>query len=346
MGFRPPRDVRDVLQMFSLYDKAKGIQHVLRQFNLDKARFDALRTAVLGEGSAEFPAEDGATGSAYMEALLKSGAFREAILSSVLHSYPDKRRLIFVHIPKCAGSDLENVLSKRYRAINGDLQRAAFSIDVVFNQLRDLVLAAPFVDTFFIRGHVPLPTYVDQKLIRPSDEIFTVIRDPYSLVISHVNYRLTRLLADPTGKRVDAAQWLNRLGLKELPEGLSDDELLALGKKMLHDARMIPATTLCRLLGHGTTESAMEMIAASDIEITDTARYDTWLQDRWKVPRSPHTNESRKFLTASTLDARDKQAIADMTAEDRKLFEKVRDALDRSGKSSIRGRELLVPVAA
>ena len=44
MGFRPPRDVRDVLQMFSLYDKAKGIQHVLRQFNLDKARFDALRT--------------------------------------------------------------------------------------------------------------------------------------------------------------------------------------------------------------------------------------------------------------------------------------------------------------
>lgn len=346
MQLRPPRSIGEVFRMFALYEKGRGLGPLLKRFDLAATSPETLASAIVGPAAATLPIQPGEDHAAYVERLLTSEAFRDALLPNSLSLLDDCRRLIFVHIPKCAGSDLEMVLASRYLPLSGDLDRAIYRPEVVFNRMHDFVLTAPFVDTVFLRGHVPLARYVDLNLVRPNDELFTVVRDPFDLIVSHVNYRLTRLLADPTGTRVDARGWLNRLHLERMPEGLSDDELLDMGRRMLHDTRMIPINTLCRMLGRGDAASAVETIRASNIEITDTARYDTWLQARWNVPKSPRANESRKILNAKTMDERDRRAIEAKTVEDRRLFDLVRDTLDRSGGASIRGRELHAPAFA
>ena len=40
--------------------------------------------------------------------------FQSDLLPRLAEAYADKRRLIFVHIPKCAGADMSNKLKARY----------------------------------------------------------------------------------------------------------------------------------------------------------------------------------------------------------------------------------------
>ena len=47
-----------------------------------------------------------------------SAAFQQEVLTLLLNAFPEKRRLLFVHIPKCAGSDLSHHLMTRYPSID------------------------------------------------------------------------------------------------------------------------------------------------------------------------------------------------------------------------------------
>ena len=49
------------------------------------------------------------------------------IVEMILNAHPEKRRLIFVHIPKCAGTDLTANLGTRYPTVHQTL--ADFELD-------------------------------------------------------------------------------------------------------------------------------------------------------------------------------------------------------------------------
>jgi hypothetical protein len=209
-----------------------------------------------------------------------------------------------------------------------------------FAYLRDLALAEPFVDAFFVRGHVPLRFYVNQALIRPGDQIFTVLRDPVDVVISMVNYVLTRLRNDPRGDSPDTRQWLAGLGLPSLPDGLTPADWLGFARKVLRERRVVPDNILCNALGLGDAASSLENLVASDIEITDVPRYEPWLRTRWGITGSRRANESEKFVTRATLGDDDLALIDAKTQEDRTVHQAVVRRLDAAAGPSIRGRVL------
>jgi hypothetical protein len=327
--------------MLGFYDSGRGLDSVLERFDFGSTPPWLLQQIMLGAVPADKRPAIDIDLRVYVKHLLSSDDFRRNVLRNFLDAFPEKRRLLFVHIQKCAGTDLTAVLAERYFAVNGAMDNPAWlSVDERFAYLRDLVLAAPFVDTFFVRGHVPLRYYVNQHLIRPGDQIFTIVRDPIDIVISAVNYRLTRFQADPTGRHTDTRLWLADLGLTQFPNDAQPEELLGFAKRILRTPRVIPNNMLCQALGTGDSQSALANIVSSNIEITDLARYETWLRERWDIPASSHHNRSRQVWTAAALDAEDRTLIGTMTAEDRLLYTALTKQLDASGQASISGREL------
>jgi len=115
----------------------------------------------------------------YLNDLLHSPRFQRNILAYILRAFPEKRRLMFVHIPKCAGSDMSMHLASRFPSLEQRLMEAsATDKDQLFQALSEFVREIVFSDSIFLRGHIPLDYYADAQLIRPADRIFTIVRDP------------------------------------------------------------------------------------------------------------------------------------------------------------------------
>jgi hypothetical protein len=175
-------------------------------------------------------------------------------------------------------------------------------------------------------------------LIRPNDQIFTVLRDPVDVIISMMNYVLTRFRDDPVGDTPDTRQWRANMGLRTLPSASDAAGWRDLASRILREPRVVTDNILCNALGRGDAASALDFLVASDIEITDLTRYEPWLAQRWGIARSARANESIKFVTRASLPAEDLALIETKVAEDRILFDRVRQCLDRAGSLSIHGR--------
>jgi hypothetical protein len=340
MKLRPPANLREVFQMLGFYDSGRGLDSVVERFDFGSTPPWHLQQIIFGGVTpSEMPAID-PDPSGYVKQLLSSDGFRRDVLQNFLNGFHEQRRLLFVHIQKCAGTDLIAALSERYFDIDANMDDPFwFSSDRRFAYLRDLVLAAPFVNALFVHGHVPLHEYVNRKLIRPGDQIFTVVRDPVDIVISAVNYRLARFQADPRGERIDTRLWLADLGIKPLSGDAGTSELQGLAKRILRTPTVVPDNILCQMLGTGDSQSALAYIVASDIEITDLTRYGTWLRERWGA-ESQHYNASHPFWTAATLDPEDRAVIETKTIEDRVLYATLMKHLDATGQSFISGEAL------
>lgn len=336
---RAPRNQRELIRMFGLYDEATGLDGLLARFDVSTLAAWTLDRVALGNTAREPRPPADTDPVAHLKSLLLSSPFRQFAVRNLLDAFPDTPRLLFVHVPKCAGTDLTGALRERYVSIDSAMENPHwYTAEQRFKYLRDLVLAAPFTDALFVRGHVPLRYYVNQSLIRPNDQIFTVLRDPVDVIISMMNYVLTRFRDDPVGATPDTRQWLANMGLRGLPSIADAAGWRDLASRILREPRVVPDNILCNALGRGDAASALDFLVASDIEITDLTRYEPWLAQRWGIARSARANESVKFVTRSSLPADDLALIQTKVAEDRILFDRVRQCLDQAGTLSILGR--------
>jgi len=339
MRLPPPSHARDVFRMLCFYEPARGLDGIVERFDFTGVAPAHLQRIVLGAVPKGTPMPPPADIGEYFKSLLASDAFRRVSLRNFLDAFPEKRRLLFVHIPKCAGTDLTAALSERYFALSGTTDNPHWwPPERLFPYLRELALACPFVNTLFVHGHTKLRFYVNQNLVRPGDRIFTVVRDPVDIIVSAINYRIMRLRTDPAGKETDTRLWLRDLGLTTPPALDTREAQLALAKRMLREPKVTESNTLCSALGSGDAATALSNIIASDIEFTDMRRYEAWLQARWRIGASQHANMSTKVLTAAMLDREDRALVESKTVEDQKLYARLVAALDAAAEPCVHGR--------
>jgi hypothetical protein len=104
-----PRTQREWLEELRFYDAARGIDVFLDRFDFTKATPHQLYSGILGrlpESAAVATQPIGYSARQQCRDMLLSAEFRKDVIARVLRAYPDKRRLFFIHIPKCAGTDL------------------------------------------------------------------------------------------------------------------------------------------------------------------------------------------------------------------------------------------------
>jgi hypothetical protein len=345
-----PIDLRSLFTLFLLYDPNTGIDGWLKRIDLSGVDRRQVYRSVLGrnpETVALSRTGENYRPAAHLTDTLNSDEFQDGLIKLLLRAFPERRRVIFVHIPKCAGTDLIAKIVNRFPAIDYTLTSDAWnSKPDVFAALHRIVSDIYCSKSLFVYGHMSLPWLMRHDLIRCEDDCFTVLRDPDEMVISQVNYILTRIFAPAGTSRTDVRQWLSALGIEGPISRPSEAETLALAKSVLWNEDLTPRNVICRQLGvaagdaDATASSAMGHLIMSNIEITETLRYDRWTQQKFGSSQFTRKNKSEAILKPSDLSAGDQEYIASITSEDRKLYDHVVQKLNQAGSLSIRGGAL------
>ena len=273
-----PERPRDTFKLLSLYTRSQGLYNLLRQVDFADRSPRQVAYAALGGmapsvGKGQWAWTPGAARDLFNEQLL-SETFQRNVLRLFLEAFPEKRRLLFVHIPKCAGSDLSHHLVGRHASISEQLRASHWTdsqqlFEELSNTVRKLAL---------LRYDLRPWTREHWRIIwrrgwhDPCDRIFTILRDPVEIAISQVNYILTRLKADAATGEVqpDVRAWMRMLDMDEAPAGLSDDVLRELGRRALRMREIVMPDPMCHWLGGGDAAAVLERLAEHEVEVTNT----------------------------------------------------------------------------
>jgi hypothetical protein len=282
--------------------------------------------------------------SMHFRKALLSREFRKHFLGAFLKAYPTKGRDVFIHVPKCAGTDLILNLGRRLLPLPKMLEVDGWTDDVEFLEIvAGLARAAMTSERFFVYGHMELGIYANVAGVRLDDRIFTVLRDPIDMMVSQANYVIGRLRQDPTGREPDAAEYLQLLGRTHLPEDLSVGELKDMTLKALLNPAIAEPNRASFYLGDGsgtTFAKALENLIVHDVEITTTVHYDRWLKERWGIGKSDRHNRSEPVLANAEARRLCGATLAASTQEDRRLYDIVSWTLLQTGAASVTGQQI------
>jgi hypothetical protein len=342
-----PSTPQETFGLFPFYEQTYGLPDLLARADFVGRQPRDIRYAAFGALPVEASRGDEFAGTYaardHLNELLMSAAFQQELVTLLLNAFPEKRRLLFVHVPKCAGSDLSRHLMTRYPSIDQRLMEPRWtSKDALFAALRDLLPALPLFDSIFVRGHIRLDWYLDRGLARPIDRLFTIIRRPVEIAVSQANYVMMRIAEDLESGKVgpDTREWLDQLGFEDIPRWPLADLAEHVCHKTLRTREIVIANPLCHWLGGGDAASVLERLAASGAEVTETARYNEWLRETLGIESNTRFNQSRKFISLATLDREELDYLNETSAEDARLFELVQQRLAGLGTSWLTGSQL------
>ena len=344
---RMPRTRQELFLILANYRPEQGVDGLLAMIDFSGVTPADIHEVVLGRTPSSFadamPGDANEPRTLFRNALL-SHEFRRMFLSCVLTTFPEKGRDIFIHVPKCAGTDLILNLGQRLLPLPKLLEVDGWISDEEFLAVMGgIARAIPFHDRIFVHGHMELGEYIDRAGRRPVDRIFTIIRDPVDLMISQANYAIGRLRQNPAGTDPDTAEILEYLGLPRLPEDAGERELKDLAVRALLDSRITQSNRACTFLGRGNSglyKVAMDYLVVLDVEITTTRYYGRWLRERWGIGESLHHNASEPLLTRTEVQRFYADALRPLCAEDQTLFDVVTWALQQTGTASVTGLDI------
>jgi hypothetical protein len=342
-----PYNPRALFDAFALFDGNTGVYELLTRFKLDEINWRQANFIVFGNlatetmrghaQSAKYLARD------YIGELLLSDDFQKNLIPLFLEAFPEMKRVIFVHVPKCAGTDLSANLMRRLPFLHQQMTQPNWmQRDDLFRAISRLVLNVRFFDQIFITGHNSLRYYTSRNLVRPVDKVFTILRDPIEIAVSQVNYIMSRLTAEARSKdhSPDTGEWLRILNLDMIPLNMPEEMVQSLCTTILHDTNIIQPNSMCSWLGGNDAETATNQLVEHDVEITIIENYKAWLRHTWGVISETQMNRSEKFISAEMMNDRDIAHIRKIYSEDIKLYDTVLGALQRNKKLSITGDEL------
>ena len=347
----PPSDPRSLFDWLGLYDERGGLAQLLSRLEFGGERPEGTHYAAFGA----YPrsVEDVLRWGTYyprdhLHDLLLSDAFQTGLIPLFLRAFPEKRRLIFVHIPKCAGTDLSFHFRARHPSLERSLTDPAWTPkSAMLRRISRVVAHVRTADSIFVHGHINLADHIAAGIIRPTDRIFTVIREPLAAAISQVNYILTRFEEDLTGGqlRPDTAEWSRAMDLGPTPARMSDDFIKRLTTAALRTKRLTVPNSQCLWLGGEGTQAVVDRLATYDVEVSEVERYNAWLQATWGIEAKTRWNASKKFIALQDLTTDDLGYLVGITREDQRLYRTVERLLTSTGKLSLSGEDLRGVVA-
>ena len=321
-----PSTGRELLEAFRLYDPNQSIGKFLARLDLEDVSPRQIVYSALGRfpGANSPNAQPEYSPRAHLRSILQGEEFQKRLMVRLLDAYPEKKRLLLVHVPKCAGSDLTVNLMNRFPAFNFRLvDRAWIPVDAMFSALRKLVEELAYGNSIFVHGHVPLKQYLANGLVRFGDHTFTIVRNPMDMVVSKLNYMLTRFSRDAELKANDTQSWLKHISHSKVKAAIESADYREIALEMLFTPGLVERDPICGHLGEGTASSAMELCRRADVEVTHLDRYEEWLALRWGVASSKRHNSSLPLVTIDMLGEDGLQRARALTEEDRQFVESI-----------------------
>ncbi len=340
---QPPRALRDTFELLARLQRGSSLQQLADGVDWSGATPQQLSYAVLGRLPENIHyaglTRDHFDARAYFTALLLSTEFQAGIVPNLLGAFPEKPRRFFVHVPRCGGTSLGETLALHACTIPHNALGARWVSGRGFlDSVADICRGIPSYEAIHVSGHYTLRFVIDGKLARFGDSIWTTVRPASELVLSYMNYILTVIDSDPEFSRPDTRLWSGLLGLRVPLSRLSPAQLRGLLPRMIREDQLLPRDLLCHFLGDGTAPSAVDLLAAGDVEVINSARLDQWREQRWQVPAPPWRNRSRSFFQWSDLHDGERRRIGSLIRQDVALCRIIRAA--SSDALAVRGLQI------
>jgi hypothetical protein len=271
--------------------------------------------------------------------LFGSPDFRAGLAPRLLQIFQNKRRLLFVHVPKAAGTDFMSAMRRALPHVGNELADPELvSADMLLRRLARLGAAIRQSETIFMGGHIPLNWFLDEKIYRFGDRLTAILRHPRDICVSMANYIVHRFHEDPTLARPDARAWASQLGLGA--EQIAAMEPQALALAVVARRGMQPVNPICSLLGDGTARGTFANLMRAPIEITAMAQYSAWLRHGWGLERDKRINASRQVIGWDDLSQWQKDQVEAGCQEDYPVYEAAMACLTRHGTLSVTGPQV------
>ena len=168
---------------------------------------------------------------------------------------------------------------------------------------------------------------------RPSDRLFTIVRDPEEIILGQVNSIASKLRAG--SEEPSLRGWRKRL--QPMLESAEPDWQAA-ARQIL--AQFSHANPICTALGDGTLAGALEACAVTAVEIADLGRYDEWIMRTWDTKAEPPEEAAPAPLARENLLPDDLARLATLTEQDRPLYTRIKAAIATSALSSVTGAQI------
>jgi hypothetical protein len=357
-----PERQRDLLELFMALGQQATMQSLLLSCDLREAEPRVITFVTLSR----WPTADELgqqptpyTPRIHLRSLLGSQEFRASLIRRICDAFPERPRLLYVRIPRCAGEHFLHMADTLHAIFPPDLGRfhprdEARFIPALgaylgrFNITKTIMLAqpslAPFVQAPLATAGLPgaaaegLQWTLNPPPRRPGDRVFTIVREPQSLILSQVNAVLTRLQGPPADDDPATAALRNRH--RPLPALTNAAAWTALGQTIL--LSLAARNPICTALGDGTASGALQACRLSDVELADLSRYMDWVKFKWNLEPEPAINTSRSILPAADLTPAAQAHLAGLVDEDVKFHSRVMAELAKRDHFNpfVRGRDL------
>jgi hypothetical protein len=345
MRLRHPTSFHETLCLFQHYSVEGGVAALLQRVDWAGATAESVSLACFGP---ERPAAQEAAGAAGYDAgadfLAKicSEDFRARLIRNILDAFPQAARHLYVHVPKCAGKDLQWDLARSLPVLPTALAHGGWTNDThLFITLSQLHRTLSLSSGVVVAGHVSALSYSMQGILRDTDHMFAVIREPASIILSLVNYIVFTMLNDPEMDRVDTKEWSARLGISQLPPLRSDAEKVEFAKTILSNELITGRNYICTYLGSGTFASTLDVLDSTNIEICDMSRYEQWRTDKWGLQASQRQGKCDQVLRRDNLTEDELRHIETISSEDHEFYKNFIEFYDQMSKPSIYGAEFV-----
>jgi hypothetical protein len=343
-----PADLRATFELFRFYRPEVRIEQFLRDTGVallsPRQIYHAVHNRPPDSLAAALPPSDYNAVGVFIAAL-SSLEFQESFAARLLHSFPEKRRLFFVHIPKTGGVDLATHLISRYPSLSTTLLDRTLTPtpEQIFLAIKHIVLELACSDTIFVSGHTHLGDYQrwTGNGIRCQDRVFTVVREPLDQIVSQINYTLTRIFSDEVPVPPDTAGWRHEFGVTNPVPRPSGDEVMQLARRILRHQGVVVPNVICAFLGGGTCEESIVQTVAHDLEVVDLKRLDSWCEKTWNITEKSKLNSSAKFVSPQDFSAADLEYARGIMREDMSYYGRVIAAYERHGGTSVRGSQII-----
>jgi hypothetical protein len=340
-----PSSLRETFELFAAYRPETGLAGLFEGIDLARVTPRQIYYAVHGRpperlGYTVRPA--GFLAKPRFVAALASKEFRDNIVKNLLDAFPERKRLLFLHIPRTAGSELSVRLMSRYPSISSQLTWPGWlTPEQFYAAVRDFVLEVGGSDSIFVRGHNAIDDFRAWRVMRFQDSVFAVLRNPLDMIISQVNYVMMRIFDTTVPLRPDTVGWRELFGVIDEDMPPSPSNMAALARIILRHSGVVTPNPICRFLGDGTAARAIENIVVHAIEITDIDHYDAWCSTRWDIDRQSRSNASTRYVALDDFTGDDRRYMASLTEEDARLYGAAQKAFARRGGTSLIGDDIL-----
>lgn len=279
----------------------------------------------------------------HMAGLLRSEEFRRHIVRRVCDAFPERRRLLCVQVPRTANRHILNALDGKHPLLPLDLSDRRYASPETLapelgrilsrvNASNSLAVALPslgaFIDTAPSRqrAHDPLGWEEPVAPFRAGDLLFCIVREPQSRALSQVNGMIATLRSDPEA----AARSPLAREMGPLPPPDRIPAWRQFGRALLASVARNP---VCHALADGTSAAALVAAQRAPLHLVPLNTYMVWARGAFDLvpPEPPPPTE--RVLAEDDLTAADRDTIAEATAEDRVIHDRL----------VARTRELSVP---